>query len=334
MAGHAADRELYEEYQPYAETIDIDLTKPAPSSFLRLWRTARQTKPDIIHANGKAGTVYGLLLSAVLPRRTRFFLTLRGFHDKFSGLKSGFYRYLELLMSRRAEAVICVSPSEREHYLDIIGADPLKTFLVPNGIDVSEAPLPEDIAAETARFAVNVVSLSRISPQKDLVTMIEAFSGATTDRDDVALHIIGGLSHGEEDYQAAVNVAHASSPAAYRIFFWGDRKAAGNLLRHFDAYLSTARFEGLPTAVVEAFLSRIPVMGTSCIGNVDLIRNGETGWLAGIGDIQDIVRALSEVIEAIDEGRAQEITDRAYNEAGAYSVENQAKRLLELYGLN
>ena len=68
VAGHAADRELFEEYQPYAETIDIDLTRPAPSSFLRLWRTARRTKPDIIHANGKAGTVYGLLLSAVLPR--------------------------------------------------------------------------------------------------------------------------------------------------------------------------------------------------------------------------------------------------------------------------
>ena len=330
-AGKKTDPNLFEEYPPWAEPLDIDLTGPRPGSFLRLWKEVRRIKPDVIHLNGKAGCFYGWLLSFVIARRIKMFLTLRGYNDKFSGIKSKFYRYLEGSVSRRVGRVISVSPSEREHYLSQVKADPAKVQVVPNGIDIHDQELPCEIEAVRKEYAVNIVSLSRITPQKDLVSMIEAFSLAAGDRRDAALHIMGGLTHGEEEYRKQVEAAQAASPAGDRIFFWGDVKQAGNLISYFDIYFSTALFEGLPTAVVEAFLSSVPVVGTDCIGNVDLIRSGETGYLTKCSDSGESGRALQEAISALGSEAQKAMVERARKEALNYSVENQARRLLALY---
>ncbi|RKX89580.1 MAG: hypothetical protein DRZ90_17010 [Spirochaetes bacterium] len=332
-AGSAVDVDFVNDFRPYAETWDVNLTKPSPGSFLKLLRRTKEEVPDIVHANGKSGMFYGLLLFLFLPRDTRFFLTLRGFHDKYSGMKSRFYRFLERIMARRVEAVICVSPSERQHYLTLIKADKDKVLIIPNGIDVHEVELPSQIDKVCRNFQVNIVSLSRTSPQKDLETMIRSFEIAASGRKDTALHIMGGLSHGEEEYQKRIYDLWKSSSVSEKIFFWGDVKEAGNLISNFSIYLSTARFEGLPTAVVESFLSRIPVVGTDCIGNIDLIRDNETGWLTDIGDFKDTGKALSKAIDSIGSKMESEIIDNAYNEALQYSIENQAIRLLALYGL-
>jgi len=331
--GNAVDVDFVDEFRPYAEIRDIDLTKPTFGSFMRLLKTAKHENPDIVHANGKAGMFYGLLLSLFLYSETRFYLTLRGFHDKFHGLKSGVYRFLEVLMAHRVDAVICVSPSERQHYLQLIKADEQKVLIIPNGIDVHEKELPDEIEAVCQKFQVNIVSLSRTSPQKDLETMIRSFELATEGRSDAALHVMGGLSHGEEEYQKKISELWQASSAYDRIFFWGDVKEAGNLISNFSLYFSTARFEGLPTAIVESFLSRVPVVGTNCIGNIDLILDGETGWLSSIGDYISAGKALSKAIDSIGSRMESDIVEKAYNEGLKYSIENQVNRLLTLYGI-
>jgi len=330
-AGNVVDAEFADEFRPYAQILDVDLSRPYPRSFLKLLKAAKQAEADIVHANGKAGMFYGLLLSIFLPGDTRFYLTLRGFHDKFHGLKSSFYRFLERLMARRADAVICVSPSERKHYLELIKADEEKVIIIPNGIDINEKKLSEEMLEVCRDFRVNIVSLSRTTPQKDLENMICSFERATDGKTDTALHIMGGLSHGEEDYQKKINELWRSSDATDRIFFWGDVKEAGNLICNFDVYLSTARFEGLPTAIVESFLSRVPVVGTDCIGNIDLIRDGETGWLTPVGDIDAVGKALSEAINNIGSNKEHEIVDHAFDEGQKFSIKRQAENLINLY---
>ena len=331
-AGKKTDPELFDEYPPHAEPWDIDLTKPSLSSLLELRRRARSYRPDIIHANGKAGTFYGLLLSPFLPRKTKVFLTLRGFHDKFSGLKSLVYRTLERRDGPPSRYGYFRLPFREE---TLSGADQSRSCRCGGypQRDRHQGPgTPEEILPVLKRFQVNVVSLSRITPQKDLVSMINAFGAATADRQDTALHIMGGLTHGEEEYQKEVKEALSASPAKDRVFLWGDVKQAGNLISYFDLYFSTARFEGLPTAVVEAFLSRVLVVGTDCIGNIDLIRNGEeTGLLAGTGKVDEITAALKTGLGLLTSEDAAKMVNQAYKEGCEYSVENQARRLLTLY---
>ncbi len=331
VAARRTDQELYREFLFHAHCYNIDLTRPRLGSFVRLWKLAQKEKVDIVHANGKAGTVYGLFLSWALYPRPRLFLTLRGFHDKFQGLKSKFYRFLEKRMAQRAEKIICVSPSERAHYLELIHPPQDKVVVLPNGIDLQPTELPQEIAEVYQKYGLNIISLSRITPQKDLECMIRAFTLVCEESKDIALHIMGGLSHGEDGYRAHVEDVHRKSPFSGQIYFWGDVKGAGNLIHHFQLYFSTARFEGLPTAVVEAFLSRIPVVGSRCIGNIDLIRSGKTGWLFPVGDPQAAARALGEGIRALRAGTLLPYLDLAESVGLQYSLENHGKGLVALY---
>ena len=50
-------------------------------------------------------------------------------------------------------------------------------------------------------------------------------------------------------------------------------------LKNIDIYLSTAQWEGLPYAVLEAMNQGNPLLLTGCIGNRDLVREGVNGAL-------------------------------------------------------
>jgi glycosyltransferase involved in cell wall biosynthesis len=53
--------------------------------------------------------------------------------------------------------------------------------------------------------------------------------------------------------------------------------------------------EGIPVALMEAMASRIPVVATAISGVPELVRPGETGWLAPPEDVQALADALSEI---------------------------------------
>jgi colanic acid/amylovoran biosynthesis glycosyltransferase len=53
--------------------------------------------------------------------------------------------------------------------------------------------------------------------------------------------------------------------------------------------------EGIPVALMEAMMSRIPVVATSISGVPELVRAGETGWLVPPENVDALADALSEV---------------------------------------
>jgi glycosyltransferase involved in cell wall biosynthesis len=59
---------------------------------------------------------------------------------------------------------------------------------------------------------------------------------------------------------------------------WMTRSDASNVVRNADVYLSTASWEGLPLAVIEAMHLAKPLLLTRCVGNVDLVIDGYNGF--------------------------------------------------------
>jgi glycosyltransferase involved in cell wall biosynthesis len=57
------------------------------------------------------------------------------------------------------------------------------------------------------------------------------------------------------------------------------RNEVEQLLQNADLYISTALWEGLPYAVLEAMSMRLPLLLSNCTGNMDLVENGINGFL-------------------------------------------------------
>jgi colanic acid/amylovoran biosynthesis glycosyltransferase len=88
--------------------------------------------------------------------------------------------------------------------------------------------------------------------------------------------------------------------------------------------------EGLPVALMEALAAGLPTVATRQAGIPELVREGETGWLAEPGDVEDLRRALAAAIaspeQAAERGHAgRQLVEREFDQA------RSASRLAELF---
>jgi glycosyltransferase involved in cell wall biosynthesis len=114
-------------------------------------------------------------------------------------------------------------------------------------------------------------------------------------RPDVTGVWVGG---GELAGQVA---AQARETPAVRLVLAGQRGNVPELLPAFDVFLLSSRYEGLPTAVVEAMMCGIPVVATAVNAVGDVVVPGETGLLVPPGHpalMADAVRFLLDSPEA------------------------------------
>jgi glycosyltransferase involved in cell wall biosynthesis len=75
----------------------------------------------------------------------------------------------------------------------------------------------------------------------------------------------------------------AAADPAVRIILAGERADVPELLPAFDVFALPSRYEGLPTAVVEAMMCGIPVVATAVNSVSDVVIPGETGLLVPPG---------------------------------------------------
>lgn len=314
------------------KTFDVNLSSFSYNSLFKLIGIVYRIKPDIIHCNGKGGALYSFFLRFFLfwiP--FKIFYTFRGFNTRYKGYKLKLYLYFEYVFSLIYAKGIAVSNSEKDFILKIVKMNSKKITVIPNGISVIKNEVPSKIKKEIGNFKYNIVSLSRISFQKDLETLIDAFD--LLDNKDVALHIMGGYLKGDLEYRNKIELKLKASPKKDSIFMWGDVANASGILYAFDIYVSTALFEGLPTAIIEAGLNKLVVVGTDCIGNVDLISDNETGFMCKIGDSKGVASKIDYVLKNLNNQLIFDIIENNLVQMKDYNIANNRKKILELYNI-
>jgi glycosyltransferase involved in cell wall biosynthesis len=254
------------------------------STLRRLMALAREHGVDVLHSHGPGAGLYARLAGSLL--RLPVVHTYRGFHNRFKGWRRLVFSTYERTFSMLTTRAVAVSPSEKAKLLESKAISERKLLVLFNPIELPEGRPEIQLPLAPEKF--NVVTLSRISPQKDLFTLMDV---AAELGETFAFHVIGGVNSSDGDYARRVREKLVERGLS-NFFLHGDLPNAAALLHHFDAYVSTALWEGLPTAVIEAFLAKVPVVATDCTGNCDVVRDGETGILCSIGDVAAIAAGL------------------------------------------
>ncbi len=326
------DLKLRKEYDEFTtKSFDVDTTRFKIASLIAIVKIAYKVKPHIVHVSGKGGALYGFFLRLFYWRKFKLFHTMRGFHIKFKGLKNSLYLGFEFIFNYMVTKAIAVSPSEREFYLAKTKASSRRTIVIPNGIEVNPKVPDEEIQGKMGDYRFNIVSLSRTDAIKDLETMLGAFN---TISDNAGLHIMGGYVMDSQDhikYQRKIRNLLETLECKNRVHFWGDVSHAGDLIHNFDIYWSTSLSEGLPTAIVEAMMSKVLVVGTDCRGNVDLIKDMETGILTKMKDPANCADGLEKALTLLKEKKESAIITKAHEFSNRFSIANHVKSLVHLY---
>jgi glycosyltransferase involved in cell wall biosynthesis len=71
-------------------------------------------------------------------------------------------------------------------------------------------------------------------------------------------------------------------------------------MKQWDLFAMSSLWEGLPMSVVEARLSRLPIIAYDVGGIYEVVKNGQNGFIIEPGDWQTLASKLSLLIENND----------------------------------
>lgn len=292
------DTQLLNSFENNAKKYyDVSTLSVSFKSIFQILNIINDEKPQIIHAHGKGGAFYSFIISIFLFKPSKIIYTFHGFNNKFSGLRSFIYILFEKLFSIFVDRYVAVSDTEKKKVIASNIFNEKKVCLIPNGVIVEKKQLEIEKQNLLNKYDFNIVTLSRISPQKDLETMLYAFKKIIDNtKKNIGLHILGGHILSDENYVSKVFSLCESLNLSSNVEFWGDVPFASSYLHNFNIYWTTALWEGLPTAIIETMMQKVPVIATNCVGNIDLV-NENTGILTPMKDPAEISKIFIEYFQ-------------------------------------
>jgi len=297
-----------------------------PRAILALRRLLRKERIDIVHSHETKSNVYGLLSTWGTGVRT-----VATCHNWIgTGRKIRFYNVLDKLLLKFLDRVAAVSGPVRDEAIRF-GVDSREVVQIDNAIDhtkfeVAEAratALRESLGLEPGRPVVGTIS--RLSDEKNIETLLDAFHGVTRRQPGARLLIIGDGPHRSELERRTASLGIDDA-----VRFLGVRRDVPELLSIMDVFVLASLREGMPMVVLEAMAAAKPVVATA-IGAIPTVIEHERSGILVPDPTPDavgarIVRLLAEPAEAREMGRAARRVVRE-----RFSAERMADDYLQLY---
>lgn len=283
----------------------------------RVAKLARQT--DVLYANTAKSLVVSSIAGALARRPVVYHL-----HDILSAehFSRSNLRLLSTLAKRMTTHVIANSDATADA-LVALGGKRDKITVVYNGIDpypferaLRAAPIHRArVRGEMGVCEQPVIGLfGRLAPWKGQHLAIETLSRLPC---ETHLMIVGDALFGETNYSDGLRKQVEKAGLSSRVHFLGFRDNIAELMQACDLVLhcSTAP-EPFGRVIVEAMLSRRPVIASNAGGAAEIVLDGQTGFLVAPADVTQLSDRLHAVLE-MGAGRLEEIVQSAFLDAKA-----------------
>jgi glycosyltransferase involved in cell wall biosynthesis len=284
-----------------------------PSLVIKLARLFRRWRPEAVHTHDQRALFYAGP-AAWMARVPMTVHTRHGRDAHASPRQTLMIRHLSKLVDR----FVCVSQEVAELSREQgIGSSRLRT--IKNGIDTNRFRLSGPCQAGP------VVTVARLSPEKDVANLVRATAIASEQSPDLRVEIAGGGPCLEDLKQLA-----ASLDVSDRITFLGEVRDIPALLSRARMFVLPSRSEGIPLTVLEAMACGLPIVATRVGGLPEVVDHGVTGLLVPSAD----PAALAQAIIGIWSGRVRgdRLGCAAHQRAGElFDVRRMVARYETLY---
>lgn len=223
---------------------------------------------------------------------------------------------------QRADAVVFQTNDAKAAYPENIST---KGTVIFNPINDK---LPEPYFGEREK---HVTTFCRISPEKNLIMLADAFALFLEEFKDFRLRIVGDALNSAEketlvqlkEHIAKLNIADKTDLIPFT-------PEVHNLIIRDAMYINSSDHEGMSNAMLEAMAIGMPVVCTDCpIGGANaVIKNNGNGILTEVGNAKEMCKAMKKI--ASDKSFAERLSQNAAQIRYDLSLENTAKKWMEL----
>lgn len=280
--------------------VSLEMPKgaPRPGAVVRLVRLLREWRPEVL----ACFMFHASLLGRVAGRLARVPVVVSSVRTSRMGspLQQRLLAWTDALSDATTANSAAVAAELRRR--GICAAE--RVWHLPNAIDPDE--VRPSRPREATRDALGIrpgdflwLAVGNLMPDKDYPALLRAFARVAGEDAAARLRIAGaGPLEGELRALAAeLRVEEA--------VFLGRRADVADLLAAADAFVMSSAYEGVPNALMEAFLAGLPAVATDVGGVGELLRDGEGGALVPAGDPERLASAMRD-IAALDPTRRGE----------------------------
>ncbi|SAL72352.1 glycosyl transferase, group 1 [Caballeronia peredens] len=215
-----------------------------------LYRTIHGFRADVLFAHATIPAFYARTMPLAVP-------VVYVMHSATNDFERSLFRRVERLLSRRARAVIAVSPSNIDDYVGAVGRHPAMT-LIPNGVDMSRFGMR---TRAHAADGAQIVQIGRYTSVKNQLSTVHAFQQVVERVSDARLLLCGVIE--DPAYHAAVRDLVEKLGLAGRVSLHGPRADVAELLFSSNVFAMPSRSEGHSIAFLEALASGVPVVAST-----------------------------------------------------------------------
>lgn len=292
----------------YSQLTFADFLWTMRSVYLPLFFTLKMKLPraDLYHcvATGYAGvlgsmgkSLYGgrLLISehGIYTReREEELLRAEWVRGAYKNIWIDQFRKMSSLAYERGDMITSLYEHARELQIEL-GCPVEKTMITPNGVSVDHLQnLPGKTEEDEGKF--NIGAVLRVTPIKDVKTMIQAFSFAKERESRLKLWIMGPC---EEDEEYAKECYEQVEALGLTDVVFTGRINIRDYLGRMDVTILTSISEGQPLTILESYAAHVPVIATD-VGNCSGLIYGENddfgpgGILTHIMNVEEIAQAM------------------------------------------
>lgn len=292
-------------------------------AILPLIRFLKEHKIDMMHAQTRVTAV----LSAIAARWTQvpYVTTCHGFFKP---------RLIRLMFPCWGKSVIAISKPVYEHLEFGFNVNVQRISLIPNGIDHTQfSPVDHkqrDVLREAKKISGNPVIgiIARLSSVKGIDVMIAAMPLVLEQFPNACLWIVG-----QGDQEAYLKDCVLKRNLNKSINFLPAVNQASALLPLFDIFVMPSLQEGLGLSVMEAQASGVPVVASKVGGLVDLIEDGQTGFLVAPNHFKELAERIMMLLK--DPHKAECMAQTALERIKTqFSAERMVQETYECYEKN
>ncbi len=235
----------------------------------------------------------------------------------------------------RMDANIVVSHGLKKWHAEIDGFDTKNFTVIYNGADTkrlqptgkslrAELNLPEDAQL------IGMIGNFYREPRKDQLTICKALPKVFAEIENAHCIFAGKIETGAEEKAADCINFCIENKIIERVHFLGGRSDVPDVLAALDVFVFSSLHEGLPIAMSEAMLAKVPLI----VSDIEpLLEASDNGKYAEIFLAQN-AEVLSEKILKLlkDENLSEDLANRAFKFAEEnFSIEAHLKNLKILY---
>ena len=240
-------------------------------------------RPDVILSFMTKSNIIALLAGIFSKRKPSIVIAERG--NPYESAK--IFKIIRRFLYPYAQGCVFQTEDAQEYYKNILKC---KSVILKN-------PLNPDFNIEpyTGERKKKIVTVGRLSVEKNQKLLIDAFAKIASDYPEYTLEI-----YGEGPLRAELEAYIRKYGLADRIILMGRKDKVQEYIQDAEIFVLPSNSEGMPNALLEAMALGIPSIATDCPigGSAFIINNNENGILIPMNDTEalkeSIIKCLTE----------------------------------------